>query len=83
MKVGFGILVFVFGMMGIGVLNVIMCIIVMILIDWIGWKKLLMWGSVGIILSLVLLLVIFFFVGLLVLIVWLIVLFFGIYIVFY
>ncbi|WP_280146790.1 sugar porter family MFS transporter [Bacillus velezensis] len=82
-KAGLGTSASVLGTMGIGVLNVIMCITAMILIDRIGRKKLLMWGSVGITLSLASLSAILLLAGLSASTAWLTVLFLGIYIVFY
>ncbi|WP_437131992.1 sugar porter family MFS transporter [Bacillus atrophaeus] len=82
-KAGLGTSASVLGTMGIGVLNVIMCITAMILIDRIGRKKLLIWGSVGITLSLAALSAVLLSLGLSTSTAWLTVVFLGVYIVFY
>ena len=69
--------------MGIGILNVIMCITAMILIDRVGRKKLLIWGSVGITLSLAALSGVLLTLGLSASTAWMTVVFLGVYIVFY
>ncbi|MCG8396144.1 sugar porter family MFS transporter [Bacillus atrophaeus] len=82
-KAGLGTSASVLGTMGIGVLNVIMCITAMILIDRIGRKKLLIWGSIGITLSLAALSAVLLSLGLSTSTAWLTVVFLGVYIVFY
>ncbi|PNB54654.1 sugar porter family MFS transporter, partial [Pseudomonas sp. GW456-E7] len=82
-KAGLGTSASALGTMGIGVLNVIMCITAMILIDRIGRKKLLIWGSVGITLSLAALAAVLLTLGLSTSTAWLTVVFLGVYIVFY
>ncbi|MCI3195207.1 sugar porter family MFS transporter [Bacillus sp. HU-1818] len=82
-EAGLGTSASVLGTMGIGVLNVIMCITAMILIDRIGRKKLLIWGSIGITLSLAALSAVLLSLGLSTSTAWLTVVFLGVYIVFY
>lgn len=79
-KAGLGTSASVLGTMGIGVLNVMMCITAMILIDRIGRKKLLIWGSVGITLSLASLAAVLLTLGLSTSTAWLTVVFLGVYI---
>ncbi|MCY9272025.1 sugar porter family MFS transporter [Bacillus inaquosorum] len=82
-KAGLGTSASALGTMGIGVLNVIMCITAMILIDRVGRKKLLIWGSVGITLSLAALSGVLLTLGLSASTAWMTVVFLGVYIVFY
>lgn len=82
-KAGLGTSASALGTMGIGILNVIMCITAMILIDRVGRKKLLIWGSVGITLSLAALSGVLLTLGLSASTAWMTVVFLGVYIVFY
>jgi sugar porter (SP) family MFS transporter len=73
----------ILGTVGIGIVNVLMTLVAIATIDKIGRKKLMLWGNVGMVVSLVVLAAILFSAGESASAAWIIVIFLGIFIVFF
>ncbi|MFC4619803.1 sugar porter family MFS transporter [Camelliibacillus cellulosilyticus] len=73
----------ILGTLGIGIVNVLMTLVAIAVIDKLGRKKLMLWGNVGMVVSLVVLACVLAFAGLTISTAWVTVVFLGIFIVFF
>lgn len=82
-KAGLGASTSILSTVGIGIVNVLLTLVAVATIDKVGRKKLMLWGNVGMVISLVVLACIIFFAGLTASTAWVTVVFLGIFIVFF
>ncbi|HET7578123.1 MAG TPA: sugar porter family MFS transporter [Bacillales bacterium] len=82
-KAGLGDATSILSTVGIGIVNVLLTFVAIATIDKVGRKKLMLWGNVGMVISLVVLACVLFFAGLTSSTAWITVIFLGIFIVFF